>query len=107
MHLIHVLSYLDKYLVDCGNTDAVIVVDETPAMAAKIAMSDRGTKVAFLAVSAIKQKELSNAVGCALQHAIVIRCMLEDDQMEQGVTGANLRYSTTLAFAWHSTLGFG
>ena len=66
MPLIHVLWYLDKYLVDCRNTDAVVVVDETPAMAAKIAMSDGRTKVAFLAVSAIKQKDLSNAVEGAL-----------------------------------------
>ena len=88
MPLIHVLWYLDKYLVDCGNIDAVVVVDETPAMGAKIAMSDGRTKVAFLAVSAIKQKDPSNAVGGALQHAIIMRYMLEDDQMEQGVTGA-------------------
>ena len=88
MPVIHVLWYLDKYLVDCGNTDAVVVVDDTPAMAAKIAMSDGRTKVAFLAVSAIKQKDLSYAVGGALQHAIVMRYMLEDDQVEQGVTSA-------------------
>ena len=84
----HVLWYLDKYLVDCRNINAVVVVDETPAMAAKIAMSDGRTKVAFLAVSAIKQKDLRNAVGGALQHAIILGYMLEDDQMEQGVTGA-------------------
>ena len=88
MPLIHVLWYLDKYLVDCGNADAVVVVDETPAMAAKITMSDGRTKVAFLAVSAIKQKDLSNAVGGALQHAIIMRYMLEDDQTEQGATTA-------------------
>ena len=88
MPLIHVPWYLDKYLVDCGNADAVVVVDETPAMAAKIAMSDGRTKVAFVAVSTIKQKDLSNAVGGALRHAIIMRYMLEDDQMEQGVTGA-------------------
>ena len=63
-------------------------MDETPAMAAKIAMSDGRTKVAFLAVSAIKQKDLSSAVGAALQHAIIMRYMLHDNQMEQGVTGA-------------------
>ena len=63
MPLIHVLWYLDKYLANCGKIDAVVVVDETPAMAAKIAMWDGRTKVAFLAVSAIKQKGLSNAVG--------------------------------------------
>ena len=88
MPLIHVLAYLDKYLVDCRNIDKVVVVDETPAMAAKIAMSDGGTKVAFLAVSAIKQKDLSYAVGGALQHAIVMRYILEDDQVEKGVTRA-------------------
>ena len=88
MPLIHVLWYLDKYVVDCGNIDAVVVVDETPAMAAKIAMSDGRTKVAFLAVPAIKQKDLSNVVGGGLQHAIIMRYMLEDDHMEQGVTGA-------------------
>ena len=76
------------YLGDCGNTDAVVVVDETPGMAAKIAMSNGRTKVAFLAGSAIKQEDSSNAVGGALQHAIIMRYMLEDDQMEQGVTGA-------------------
>ena len=90
MPLIHVLWYLDKYVVDCGSMDAVVVVDETPAMAAKIAMSDMRTKVAFLAVSAIRQKDLSSAVGGALQHhAIIMRYMLDTDQMEDGVTGAH------------------
>ena len=90
MPLIHVLWYLDKYLLDCGHADAVVVVDDTPAMAAKIAMSDESgrTKVAFLAVSAIKQKDLVNAVGGALKHAIIMRYMLEADQMEQGATTA-------------------
>ena len=75
MPLIHVLRYLDKYLLDCGHADAAVVVDDRPSMAAKIAMSDESgrTKVAFLAVSAIKQKDLANAVGCALQHAIIMR----------------------------------
>ena len=58
MPLIHVLWYLDKYLLGSGYADAVLVVDDTPAMAAKIAMSDVRTKVAFPAVSAIKQKDL-------------------------------------------------
>ena len=40
MPLSHVRCYLDKYLFDCGHADAVVVVDDTPAMAAKIAMSD-------------------------------------------------------------------
>ena len=88
MHLIHVLWYLDKYLLGSGYADAVFVVDDTPAMAAKIAMSDVRTKVAFLAVSAIKQKDLGNAVGGALQHAIIMRYMLEADQTEQGATAA-------------------
>ena len=90
MPLIHVLWYLDKYLFDCGHADAVVVVHDTPAMAARIAMSDESgrTKVAFLAVSAIKQKDLANAVGGALQHAIIMRYMLEADQTEQGVTAA-------------------
>ena len=88
MPLIHVLWYLDKYLLSSGYSDAVVGVDDTPAMAAKIAMSDLRTKVAFLAVSAIKQKDLGNAVGGALQHAIVMRYMLEDDQTEQGTTAA-------------------
>ena len=90
MPLIHVLWYLDKYLLDCGHADAVVVVDDTPAMAAKIAMSDESgrTKVAFLAVSAIKQKDLANAVGGALQHAIIMRYMSEADQTEQGATAA-------------------
>ena len=34
----------------------------------------------FLAVSAIKQKDLANAVGGALQHEIIMRYMLEADQ---------------------------
>ena len=53
-------------------------------------MSDESgeTKVAFLAVSAIKQKDLANAVGGALQHAIIMRYMLEADQTEQGKTAA-------------------
>ena len=90
MPLIHVLWYLDKYLLDCGHADAVVVVDGTPAMAPKIAMSDESgrTKVAFLAVSAIKQKDLVNAVGGALQHAIIMRYKLEAYQSEQGVTAA-------------------
>ena len=90
MPLIHVLWYLDKYLLDCGHADAVVVVDDTAPMAANIAMSDESgrTKVAFLAVSAIKQKDLVNAVGGAMQHAIIMRYMLEADQTEQGVTAA-------------------
>ena len=88
MPLIHVLWYLDKYLLDSGHADAVVVVDDTPTMAAKIAMSDVRSKVAFLAVSAIKQKDLANAVGGALQHAIIMRYMLEADQTEQGATAA-------------------
>ena len=88
MPLIHVLWYLDKYLLGSGYSDAVVVLDNTPAMAAKIAMSDLRTKVAFLAVSEIKQKDLGNAVGGALQHAIIMRYMLEDDQTEQGATAA-------------------
>ena len=86
--LIHVLWYLDRYVLCSGLPDAVVVVDDTPAMAAKIAMSDLKTKVAFLAVSTIKQKDLGNAVGGALQHAIVMRYMLEADQTEQGATAA-------------------
>ena len=88
MPLIHVLWYLDKYLLGSGYSDAVVVVDDTPAMAAKIAMSDLRTKVAFLAVSTIKQKDLGIAVGGALQHAIIMRYMLEADQTEQGATAA-------------------
>ena len=88
MPLNHMLWYCDKYVVDCENIDAVVVVDETPTMAATIAMSNARTKVAFLAVSAIKQKELSSTIGGALQHTIILRYMLVDDQMEQRVTGA-------------------
>ena len=44
--------------------------------------------MAFLPVSAIKQQDVSSAVGGALQHASIMRYMFEDDQMEQGVTGA-------------------
>ena len=90
MPLIHVLWYLDKYLLDSGHAEVVVVVDDTPAMAAKIAMSEESgrTKVGFLAVSAIKQKDLVNAVGGALQHAISMRYMLEADQTEQGATAA-------------------
>ena len=66
----------------------MVVVDDTPAMAAKIAMSNVRTRVAFLAVSAIKQKHLWNAVGGALQHAIIMRYMFESDQTEQGTTAA-------------------
>ena len=88
MPLIHVLWYLDKYLLDKGHADAVVVVDDTPAMAAKIAMSDEPgrTKVGFLAVSATKRKDLANAVGGPLQHAIIMRYMFEADQTEQGAT---------------------
>ena len=66
----------------------MVVVDDTPAMAAKIAMSDLRTKVVFLAVSTINQKDLGIAVGGALQHAIIMRYMLEDDHTEQGATAA-------------------
>ena len=60
MPLIHMLWYLDKYPLDCGHADVVVVVDDTPAMAARIAMSDQSAraKVGFLAVSAIKQNEV-------------------------------------------------
>ena len=51
MPLIHLLWYLEQYLVDSGNINAMVVVDETPAMAAKIAMSDGTTKVASGCVS--------------------------------------------------------
>ena len=44
--------------------------------------------MAFLAVSAIKQKDLANAFGGALQHAIIMRYMLVADQTEQGATAA-------------------
>ena len=90
MPLIQVLWYLDKYLLGSGYADAVVVVDNAPAMAAMIAMSDETgrTKVGFLAVSAIKQKDLANAVGGALQHAIIMRYMLEADQTDQGATAA-------------------
>ena len=92
MPLIRVLWYLDKYLLDCGHADAVVVVDDAPAVAAKIAMYDDSgrTKVAFLALSAIKQKDLANAVGGDLQPAIIMRYMSEADQTEQGVTAASL-----------------
>ena len=89
MPVIHVLWYLDKFVVDSGNIDVVVVVDETTAMAAKIAMSDGRTKVAFLAVSAIRQKDLSSAVGGALQDAIIMQYMLDNDQMEDGITCAH------------------
>ena len=88
MPLIHVLWYLEEYMVDCGSADVVVVVDEAPAMAAKITISDGRTKVAFLAPSAIKQQDLSNAVGGALQHAIIMRYMFEDNDTEHGVTAA-------------------
>ena len=88
MPLIHVLWCLDKYLLGSWYADAVVIVDNTPTMAAKIAMSDVRTGVALLAVSAIKHKDLGNAVGGALQHAIIMRCMLEADQTEQGATAA-------------------
>ena len=87
---IHMLWYLEKYFLDCGHADAVVVVDDMPAMAVRIAMSDESgrTKVVFLALSAIKQKYLANAVGGALQHAIIMQCMLEADQTERGATVA-------------------
>ena len=90
MPLIRMLWYLDKYRLGSGHADAVVVVDDTPAMAAKIAMSDETgrTKKGFLAVSAIKQNALENAVGGALQHAIIMPYMLEADQTEQGATAA-------------------
>ena len=88
MPLIHVLWYLEKYPLGSGYADAVVVVDDTPAMAARIAMSDVRTKMAFRAVSAIKQKDLGKAIGGALQHAIIMRYMLEADQTEPGATAA-------------------
>ena len=88
MPLIHVLRYLDKYLSASPYSDAVVVVDDTPARATRIAMSDLRTKVAFLAVSTIKPKDFWNAVGGALQHAIIMRYIFEDDQTEQGATAA-------------------
>ena len=90
MPLIHVLWYLEKYLLDCGHADAVVVDDDTPAMAAKVAMLDESgrTKVAVLGVSAIKQKDLVNAVVGAPQHASIMRYMFEADQTEHGATAA-------------------
>ena len=81
---------LDKYLLDCGHADAVVVVDDAPAMATKIAMWHQSgrTEVAFLALSAINQKDLANAFEGALQHAIIMRYMLEANHTEQGVTAA-------------------
>ena len=89
MPLIHVLWYLNKFLVDCRNNDVVVVVDETPPMAVKIAMSDGSIKVAFLAMSPIRQKDLSSASTGALQHAIVMRHMLDNDHPQDGVAGAH------------------
>ena len=59
-------------------------------MVAKIRLSNvpGRTKIAFLGLSANKQKDLANAVGGALQHAIIMRYMLEADQTEHGVTAA-------------------
>ena len=88
MPLIQVLWYLDKYRLGSGYSDAVVVVGDTPAMAAKIAMSDLLTEMVFLAVSTIKQKDVGNAVGGALQHAIIMQYMLDNDQTEQGATAA-------------------
>ena len=90
MPVIHVLWFLDKYPLDSGHANAAVVVDKAPAMAAKIAMSDESgkTQVGFLAVSAIKQQDLANADGGALQHAIIMRYMLDADQTEQGGTAA-------------------
>ena len=90
MPLIHVMWYLDKYLLDCLHADAVVVVDDTPTIAAGMAMSDESgrTKVALLAVSAIKQKDYANAVRGALQHAIIMRYMLEADRTEQTLRAA-------------------
>ena len=57
-------------------------------VARKVAGYQALPPAAFLAVSTIKQKDLGNAVGGALQHAIVMRYMLEADQTEQGATAA-------------------
>ena len=90
MPQIHVLWYLDKYSFGSGYSDAVVVVDDTPAIPAKIAMSNLCIKVAFLAVSTIKREDLGNAVGGALQHAIIMRYMLEADETEQRATQLQL-----------------
>ena len=89
MPLINLMWHLEKVLVDCGKSDAVVVVDETPAMTTKIAVSDTRIKVVFLAVSAIRQKNLSSAVAGALRYAIVMQYMLDTDQMEDRITGAH------------------
>ena len=103
MPLIRVLWYVDKYVIYGVSIDAVLAVDESPAMAANIAMSDGRTKVAFLAVSAMNQKDPSSAVGGALQHAIIMRYMFKDDEMEQGVTGATWNIQEHWLFvAFHS-----
>ena len=103
MPLIHVVWYLDKYLLDCGHADAVVGGDDTPAMAATLAMSDLWgrSKVAILAVSRIKQKDVANAVGSALQHAIITRYMLEADQTEQGATAATWDTQEEFCVAFH------
>ena len=76
-------------------------------MAAKIVVSAGRTKVGFLAVSGIKQEELSSAVGDALQHAIIMRYMLEHHRIAQRVTVAP--WDTQEHWPLHgiSTLGFG
>ena len=87
MPLIHVLWYLDTLIVKSGMLDGVLVVAETPAMAEKIRMHDVQTLVAYLAVNPGRQKDINVAMLGALQHAIVMRHLLED-QLEKGDTCA-------------------
>ena len=56
MPLIHVLWYLDKYLLDCGHADAVVVEDDAPAMAANLAMSEESGRTKVLGGSSCMVK---------------------------------------------------
>ena len=79
MPLIHILWYLDTFIVKSGMLDGVVVVDETLAMAAKVRMSNVETLVAYLAINPGRWKDINVAVMGALQHAIVMRHLLEED----------------------------
>ena len=105
MPLIHVLWYLAQYRFDCGHADAVVVVDDTPALTANIARSDEsGGDSMGLSGCVSDQCECRWRCSTACQHHAVHLGSRSDGA---GSNSCNLGYSRRVASAWHSTVGSG
>ena len=108
MPLIHLLWSLDKYLLGSGHAAALVVVDNTPAMAAKIAMSDGTvrTKVGFWLFQQSSKRTLRMPLevlwgmqsSCGTCWRLIRRS--REQQLQLGI----LKNS---ASAWHSTVDSG